>query len=131
MDIFLITLVVIASMIIIVTGYVAPHVILWYFAMKRKTNVKSLSLLIEKYDNVNVSDYFKFSKFMGYFITAVFLLLIYLDSKNAPLTYNDMLLGSIAFPILFIGFLSWALDYFVKDSLAKIDNSLANQSIKI
>lgn len=98
--------------------------------MKRKANVKSLSLLIKKYDG-GVSDYFGFSMFMGYFITAVFLLLIYLDSKNSPLTYNDMLLGSIGFPILFVVLMSWALSYFFKDSLDIADDKLANQSIKI
>lgn len=131
MDIFLITTVIIASAIIVITGYVTPHFVLWYFALKRKTTVKSLSRLIKTYNNVSVSDYFKFSKFMGYFITAVFLLLIYLDSKNASLTYNDMLLGSIAFPILFIVLLSWALSYCFKDGIDIADNKLANQSIKI
>lgn len=130
MDILLITLAVIASAIIVITGYIAPYIVLWFYAMKRKTNVKSLSLLIKKYDG-GVSDYFGFSMFMGYFITAVFLLLIYLDSKGSPLPYNDMLLGSIAFPILFVGFLSWALSYFIKDSLDIADDKLVNQSIKI
>lgn len=129
MDMFLITLVVIASVIIVIAGYVLPHIVLWYFAMKRKTNVKSLRLLIEKYDSV--SDSFRFSMFMGYFITAVFLLLIYLDSKNSPLTYNDMLLGSIGFPILFVVLMLWALSYFIKDSLDIADDKLVNQSIKI
>lgn len=129
MDMFLITLVIIASVIIVIAGYVLPHIVLWYFAMKRKTNVKSLSLLIKKYDSL--SDYFAFSLFMGYFITAVFLLLIYLDSKNSPLTYNDMLLGSIGFPILFVVLMSWALNYFIKDSLDIADDKLVNQSIKI
>ena len=130
MDMFLTTLVVIASVIIVITGYVAPYIVLWFYAMKRKVNVKSLSLLIKKYGG-GVSDYFGFSMFMGYFITAVFLLLMYLDSKGSPLPYNDMLLGSIAFPILFVGFLSWALSYFIKDSLDIADDKLVNQSIKI
>ena len=130
MDMFLITLVIIASVIIVIAGYVLPHIVLWHFAMKRKTNVKSLGLLIKKYDG-GVSDYFGFSMFMGYFITAVFLLLIYLDSKNSPLTYNDMLLGSIGFPILFVVLMSWALSSFIKDSLDIADDKLANQSIKI
>ena len=130
MDMFLITLVIIASVIIVITGYVAPYIVLRFYAMKRKANVKSLSLLIKKYDG-GVSDYFGFSMFMGYFITAVFLLLIYLDSKNSPLTYNDMLLGSIGFPILFVVLMSWALSYFFKDSLDIADDKLANQSIKI
>lgn len=128
MDIFLITLVVIASVTIVITGYVAPYVVLWYFAMKRKTTIKSLSLLIKKYDSI--SDYFGFSLFMGYFITAVFLLLIYLDSMESPLPYNDMLLGCIAFPILFAGLLSWALGSCIKDSLDIVDNKLVSQSIK-
>lgn len=130
MDMFLITLVIIASVIIVIAGYVLPHIVLWYFAMKRKTNVKSFGLLIKKYDG-GVSDYFGFSMFMGYFITAVFLLLIYLDSKNSPLTYNDMLLGSIGFPILFVVLMSWALSYLIKNSLDIADDKLANQSIKI
>lgn len=130
MDMFLITLVIIASVIIVIAGYVLPHIVLWYFAMKRKTNVKSLGLLIKKYDG-GVSDYFGFSMFMGYFITAVFLLLIYLDSKNSPLTYNDMLLGSIGFPILFVVLMSWALSYFFKDGLDIADDKLTNHSIKI
>lgn len=130
MDMFLITLVIIASVIIVIAGYVLPHIVLWHFAMKRKTNVKSLGLLIKKYDG-GVSDYFGFSMFMGYFITAVFLLLIYLDSKNSPLTYNDMLLSSIGFPILFVVLMSWALSSFIRDSLDIADDKLANQSIKI
>lgn len=129
MDMFLITLVVIASVIIVITGYVAPYMALWFYAIKRKTTVKSLSLLIKKYDGL--SDYFAFSLFMGYFISAVFLLIIYLDSKNSPLPYNDMLFGSIAFPILFVVFMSWALSYFIKDSLDIADDKLVNQSIKI
>lgn len=129
MDMFLITLVIIASVIIVIAGYVAPYIALWFYAMKRKTTVKSLSLLIKKYDSL--SDYFAFSMFMGYFITAVFLLLIYLDSKNSPLPYNDMLLGCITLPILFVGFLSWALSYLIKNSLDIADDKLVNQSIKI
>ena len=129
MDMFLITLVIIASVIIVIAGYVAPYIALWFYAMKRKTTVKSLSLLIKKYDSL--SDYFAFSMFMGYFITAVFLLLIYLDSKNSPLTYNDMLLGSIGFPILFVVLMLWALSYFIKDSLDIANDKLVNQSIKI
>lgn len=129
MDMFLITLVIIASVIIVIAGYVTPYIALWFYAMKRKTTVKSLSLLIKKYDSL--SDYFAFSLFMGYFITAVFLLLIYLDSKNSPLTYNDMLFGSIGFPILFVVLMSWALNYFIKDSLDIADDKLVNQSIKI
>lgn len=129
MDMFLITLVIIASVIIVIAGYVLPHIVLWYFAMKRKTTVKSLSLLIKKYDSL--SDYFAFSLFMGYFISAVFLLIIYLDSTASPLPYNDMLFGSIAFPILFVVFMSWALSYFIKDSLDIADDKLVNQSIKI
>lgn len=129
MDMFLITLVIIASVIIVIAGYVAPYIALWFYAMKRKTNVKSLSLLIKKYDSL--SDYFAFSLFMGYFITAVFLLIIYLDSMTSPLPYNDMLLGSIGFPILFVVFMSWTLSYFIKDSLDIADDKLVNQSIKI
>lgn len=129
MDMFLITLVIIASVIIVIAGYVTPYIALWFYAMKRKTTVKSLSLLIKKYDSL--SDYFAFSMFMGYFITAVFLLLIYLDSKNSPLTYNDMLLGSIGFPILFVVLMLWALSYFIKDSLDIANDKLVNQSIKI
>ena len=124
MDIILITMVVIASIIIVVTGYIAPYIVLQYFAIKRKTTVKLLDSLIKKYDSV--SEYFKFSMFMGYFITAVFLLLIYLDSKNSPLTYNDMMLGSIAFPILFVVLLSWALSYCFKDSLDIVNDKLVN-----
>lgn len=130
MDIFLITLVVIASVIIVITGYVAPYIVLRYFAMKRKTNVKSLGLLIKKYDG-GVSDYFGFSMFMGYFIMTVFLLLIYLDSMKSPLPYNDMLLGCITFPILFVVSLSWVLSYCIKNSLDIANNKLVNQSIKI
>ena len=130
MDMFLITLVIIASVIIVIAGYVLPHIVLWYFAMKRKTNVKSLGLLIKKYDG-GVSDYFGFSMFMGYFITTVFLLLIYLDSMKSPLPYNDMLLGCITFPILFVGFLSWALSYLIKNSLDIANDKLVNLSIKI
>lgn len=129
MDMFLITLVVIASVIIVIAGYVAPYIALRFYAMKRKTTVKSLSLLIKKYDSL--SDYFAFSLFMGYFISAVFLLIIYLDSMKSPLPYNDMLLGCITFPILFVGFLSLALSYFIKDSLDIADDKLVNQSIKI
>lgn len=129
MDMFLITLVIIASVIIVIAGYVAPYIALWFYAMKRKTTVKSLSLLIKKYDSL--SDYFAFSMFMGYFISAVFLLLIYLDSKKGPLPYNDMLLGCITLPILFVGFLSWALSYLIKNSLDIADDELVNQSIKI
>lgn len=129
MDMFLITLVVIASVIIVIAGYVAPYIALWFYAMKRKTTVKSLSLLIKKYDSL--SDYFAFSLFMGYFISAVFLLIIYLDSTESPLPYNDMLLGSIAFPILFVIFLLWALSYCIKDSLDIADDKLVSQSIKI
>ena len=130
MDMFLITLVIIASVIIVIAGYVLPHIVLWYFAMKRKANVKSLSLLIKKYDG-GVSDYFGFSMLMGYFITAVFLLLIYLDSMKSPLPYNDMLLGCITSPILFVVSLSWVLSYCIKNSLDITDNKLVNQSIKI
>lgn len=130
MDMFLTTLIVIASVIIVITGYVAPYIVLKFYAIKRKANVKSLSLLIKKYDG-GVSDYFGFSMFMGYFITVVFLLLTYLDSMKSPLPYNDMLLGCIAFPILFVGFLSWALSYLIKNSLDIADDKLANQSIKI
>ena len=128
MDIFLISSVIIASVIIVGAGYLIPYIVLQYYAIKRKTTVKSLSSLIKKYDNL--SEHFGWSRFMACSVALVFVLLIYADSIQKPLPYNDIVYGCILTPLSLISLLLYMIGSGIKTSIDFADNNLRKQPIK-
>ena len=131
MAVFLILAIAIVSVIMIIMGYVAPYVFLQYYAMKRKTTIKSLISLIENYGDL--SDAFALSKFIGYFLTVAFVFVESLDFLTQhPVPYTDMIIGCIIWPLLVIVSLLYWIGYFIiKTEIDFVDDCLHNQSIKL
>lgn len=128
MDIFLISSVIIASTIMVGAGYLIPYIVLQYYAIKRKVTVKSLSFIAKKYSNL--SEHFGWSKFIASSVTLVFILLIYADSIQKPLPYNDIVYGCVLVPLLIIGSLLYIIGGGIKTSIDFADNNLRKQPIK-
>ena len=128
MDLFLILSIIIASVIIVGAGYLIPYIVLQYYAIKRKTTVKSLSSLIKKYDNL--SEHFGWSRFIACSVALVFVLLIYADSIQKPLPYNDIVYGCILTPLSLISLLLYMICSGIKTSIDFADNNSRKQSIK-
>lgn len=128
MDIFLISSVIIASTIMVGAGYLIPYIVLQYYAIKRKVTVKSLSFIAKKYSNL--SEHFGWSKFIASSVTLVFILLIYADSIQKPLPYNDIVYGCVLVPLLVIGSLLYIIGGGIKTSIDFADNNLHKQPIK-
>ena len=128
MDIFLISSVIIASTIMVGAGYLIPYIVLQYYAIKRKVTVKSLSFIAKKYSNL--SEHFGWSKFIASSVTLVFILLIYADSIQKPLPYNDIVYGCVLVPLLVIGSLLYIIGGGIKTSIDFADNNLRKQPIK-
>lgn len=128
MDIFLISSVIIASIIMVGAGYLIPYIVLQYYAIKRKVTVKSLSFIAKKYSNL--SEHFGWSKFIASSVTLVFILLIYADSIQKPLPYNDIVYGCVLVPLLVIGSLLYIIGGGIKTSIDFADNNLRKQPIK-
>lgn len=128
MDIFLISSVIIASTIMVGAGYLIPYIVLQYYAIKRKVTVKSLSFIAKKYSNL--SEHFSWSKFIASSVTLVFILLIYADSIQKPLPYNDIVYGCVLVPLLVIGSLLYIIGGGIKTSIDFADNNLRKQPIK-
>ena len=128
MDLFLILSVIIASATIFGAGYLIPYIVLQYYAIKRKVTVKSLSFIAKKYSNL--SEHFGWSKFIASSVTLVFILLIYADSIQKPLLYNDIVYGCVLVPLLVIGSLLYIIGGGIKTSIDFADNNLRKQPIK-
>lgn len=128
MNIFLISSVIIASIIMVGVGYLIPYIVLQYYAIKRKVTVKSLSFVAKKYSNL--SEHFGWSKFIASSVTLVFILLIYADSIQKPLPYNDIVYGCVLVPLLVIGLLLYIIGGGIKTSIDFADNNLRKQPIK-
>lgn len=128
MDIFLISSVIIASIIMVGAGYLIPYIVLQYYAIKRKVTVKSLSFIAKKYSNLY--EHFGWSKFIASSVTLVFILLIYADSIQKPLPYNDIVYGCVLVPLLVIGSLLYIIGGGIKTSIDFADNNLRKQPIK-
>ena len=96
--------------------------------MKRRTTVKSLSFIAKKYSNL--SEYFGWSKFITSSVTLVFILLIYADSIQKPLLYNDIVYGCVLVPLLVIGSLLYIIGGGIKTSIDFADNNLRKRHIK-
>lgn len=130
MIIFLILAIAIVSAITIIMGYVAPYVFLQYYAMKRKTTIKSLISLIEDYSDL--SEAFATSKFIGYVMTVVFVFAESLDLVSHPLSYTDMMVGCIMWLLTVIVSLIYWIGYFIiKTEIDFVNDCLHNQSIKL
>ena len=129
MIIFSIILTTISTAIMIAMGYTFPYIVLWYYAMKRKTTVKSLYSQIKEYDNL--SNIFATSIFCGYFMTILLMGATFLELIHNSLSYTDLIFGCIAYPLmLFAAQLCWASES-IKDSIDNTDKHLREQSIKI
>lgn len=119
----------ISSAIMIAMGYTFPYIVLWYYAMKRGTTVKSLYSLAKEYDGL--SEGFATSIVLGYFITIVLAVATFVELMNHSLSYADLIFGCVAYPLtLFAAQLCWASEG-IKDSIDNTDKYLREQSIKI
>lgn len=130
MILFSIALVVIMSEIMIATGYVMPYIILWHYTVKRKTTIKPLILLIEKYGDL--TDAFTLSKFFGYAVSGIFSMAAFLDFVTYHhLLFDETLLFGIIYLILTIGLQLIFVGHEIKACINISDDGIYNQSIKI
>lgn len=119
----------ISSAIMIAMGYTFPYIVLQYYAIKRKTTVKSLYSLAKEYDGL--FEGFTTSIVLGYFITIVLAVATFVELMNYSLSYADLIFGCVAYPLtLFAAQLCWASEG-IKDSIDNTDKYLREQSIKI
>lgn len=129
MIVFSIILTAISSAIMIAMGYTFPYIVLWYYAMKRKTTVKSLFSQIKEHSDLLCA--FATSIFLGYFMVIGFVGATLLELMNHSLSYADLIFGLIVYPLtLFAAQLCWASEG-IKESIDNTDKYLREQSIKI
>lgn len=130
MIVFSIILTAISSAIMIAMGYTFPYIVLWYYAMKRKTTVKSLFFQIKEHGDLLCV--LATSIFLGYFMVIVLVGATLLELVNHnTLSYTDLIFGLIAYPLtLFAAQLCWASEG-IKESIDNTGKYLREQSIKI
>ena len=119
----------ISSAIMIAMGYTFPYIVLKYYAIKRKTTVKSLYSQIKEYGDLLGA--FAPSIFLGYFMTIILVWATFVELVNHSLSYTDLIFSCIAYPLtLFAAQLSYASEG-IKDSIDNTDKYLRKQLIKI
>lgn len=129
MVVFSIILTAISSAIMIAMGYTFPYIVLWYYAIKRKTTVKSLFSQIKEHGDLLCA--FATSIFLGYFMAILLMGATFLELIHNSLSYTDLIFGCIAYPpTLFAVQLCWASEG-IKESIDNTGKYLREQSIKI
>lgn len=129
MIVFLITLGIIASLSIIVIGYLIPYIILGFYAIKRKITIKSLMSFIDEYDNL--SELFALSHIEGWAYGILSAILSVVCVLNHSLFYNEMIATFIITPIVVFCMLLIIIGYVTNINLEISDDNLRKQSIKI
>ena len=99
--------------------------------MQRKTTMTSLISLVEDYGDS--SEAFATSKFIGYVMTILFIVVESLDLVSyQTLPYADMIIGYILWLLAVIISLIYWIGYFIiKTEIDFVDDCLREQSIKI
>lgn len=129
MIVFLITLGIIASLSIIVIGYLIPYIILGFYAIKRKITIKSLMAFIDEYDNL--SELFALSHIEGWACGILGAILSVACVLNHSLSYNEMIATFIITPIVVFCMLLIIIGCVTNINLEISDDNLRKQSIKI
>ena len=129
MIVFLITLGIIASLSIIVIGYLIPYIILGFYAIKRKITIKSLMAFIDEYDNL--SELFALSHIEGWACGILGAILSVAYVLNHSLSYNEMIATFIITPIVVFCMLLIIIGCVTNINLEISDDNLRKQSIKI
>lgn len=119
----------IASLSMIVIGYVSPYITLQFYAIKRKTTIKSLISLLEKYGEL--SGEISLSKSAGYAMALITPLIVVSALNDSGATYADIVMGLILSLIMFMGILSSLISSGIKNSFDYADDYLSNRPIKV
>lgn len=129
MTILLNILNIIISLSLIAMGYLAPYIVLAFYARQRNTTIKSLISLKEKYKYLQ--DIFTLSKVEGWAVSGflVFIAILHIGVPLASLHEVTTFLGINA--MIFSGALLLITSLLVKDVLDNINGELRKQSIKI
>lgn len=128
MNILLSILNIIISLSLIVMGYIVPYMVLAFYARQRKTTIKLLVSLKEKYEAL--SDVFTLSKVEGWGCGS-FLIFVAVLHMAAPLALlYEIVYFSIIVSIVFFGILLYLTGSLFKFELNNIDDNLRNQAIK-
>lgn len=128
MTVFLIALAVISCISTIAIGYLFPYIVLQFYAIKRKTTVKSLISLLEKHDNL--SDVFALSHAESWGC-GIFVIIIGVSQVlNRSVSYIETIAGFITMPILLFCSLIYIIGSPLKMDFEMIDDDLREQSIK-
>lgn len=128
MNMFSIITTVIASINMIVIGYVAPYVTLAFYAIQRKTTIKSLQSLVNEYDSL--FDAFGMSKFLGYgmaVLSPVFTLQTIKDASSHTEVIVTLTLGQIGV----LGFIAFLNSADIEMAIEYTNDCSREQSIKI
>ena len=128
MNMFSIITTVIVSISMIVIGYVAPYVTLTFYAIQRKTTIKSLQSLVNEYDSL--LDAFVMSKFVGYggaVISPVFILQVIKDASS----HTEVIVTLALCQIWVLGFIALMSSTDIRTAIELADDCLREQSIKI
>lgn len=129
MNILLSILNIIISLSLIVMGYIVPYMVLVFYARQRKTTMKSLISLKEKYKDL--SDIFTLSKVEGWGCGS-FCIFIAVLHMIAPLALlYEIVYFFVIVSIIFFGVLLYLTGSLFKFELNNIDDNLRNQSIKL
>lgn len=129
MNILLNILNIIISLSLIVMGYIVPYMVLVFYARRRKTTMKSLISLKEKYKDL--SDIFTLSKVEGWGCGSfcIFIEVLHAVAPLAP--FYEMVYFFVIVSIVFFGVLVYLTGSLFKLTFNSIDDSLRQQSIKI
>lgn len=128
MNIFSIIITVIVSISMIVIGYVAPYVTLTFYAIRRKTTIKSLQLLVNEYDSL--LDAFSMSEFLGYGM-AVFSPVLTLQAIKDASSYTEVIVALTLGQIGVLGFIAFLSSAGIGTAIEYADDCLREQPIKI
>lgn len=124
----IITTVIIVSINMIVIGYVAPYVTLTFYAIQRKTTIKSLRSLVNEYDGL--LDAFSMSKILGYSM-AVFLPVYTLQTIKDASSHTEVIVAITLCQMGVLGFIAFMISADIETVIEYSDDCLREQPIKI
>lgn len=129
MTVFLITLGLIIGLGTIVIGYLVPYIVLGFYAIKRKTTIKSSISLLNEYDSL--FDVFSISHIEGLGCGTFVVIISVAQVLNHSVSYNDMMVEFSIIPIVVFCALLFIIGSLAKLGFGSIDGKLREQSIKI
>lgn len=128
MNMFSIITTVIVSIAMIVIGYVAPYVTLTFYAIQRKTTIKSLRSLVNEYDSL--FDVFGMSKILGYSM-AVFSPVYTLQTIKDASSHTEVIVAITLCQMGVLGFIAFMSSTDIETAIEYTDDCLREQPIKI